>query len=402
MVPSSILERVFAAASIQRWNDRVRPVDLTELDKQAHKAMIAFVLARFEEDRGAVVDWIRLIEGLLFEFFPRVVLTDIKAPFFHRLMKGHGAAINRHVLREVSPDLRRWDPAFTDRFEAYLLDPASGSLERRITGAAHYLATQWEFKIIEHASSFLYGMETTKEEIERQVFDYIDLAGVRRIHERDTTYGFVDLCGQLRFQQRWAQTPRLPVTSVLGHSFFVAAVAYLISLEIGACPRRRLNNFLTGLFHDLPEIFTRDIISPLKRSVEGLAEFIEEEEKLLVEEKLLPLLPEPWRPGMRYYLYDPFRTRLRENGAVRTASAGELHDRYNEDRYDPVDGELVKGCDELGAFAEACKSIETGVRPPHLLQAADTLSSRYASRRTGPVVWAEYFSAFAIPGMKSP
>ncbi len=50
MVPLRIVERVFDAADIQRWNDYVRPMDLTELDKQAHKAMIAFLLARFEKE----------------------------------------------------------------------------------------------------------------------------------------------------------------------------------------------------------------------------------------------------------------------------------------------------------------------------------------------------------------
>ncbi|MGZ7169402.1 MAG: HD domain-containing protein [Halobacteriota archaeon] len=31
------------------------------------------------------------------------------------------------------------------------------------------------------------------------------------------------------------------------------------------CYRRRFHNFFGGLFHDLPEALTRDIISPVKR-----------------------------------------------------------------------------------------------------------------------------------------
>ena len=43
-----LIERFYEAASIQRWNDHVRPFELTELDKQAHKMIISYVLAKFE------------------------------------------------------------------------------------------------------------------------------------------------------------------------------------------------------------------------------------------------------------------------------------------------------------------------------------------------------------------
>ena len=37
MITSGLLKRLFDAAYMQRWNDQIRPVELTELDKQAHK-----------------------------------------------------------------------------------------------------------------------------------------------------------------------------------------------------------------------------------------------------------------------------------------------------------------------------------------------------------------------------
>ncbi len=32
----------YSMQSMQRWNDKIRPVDLRELDKQAHKMIIAY------------------------------------------------------------------------------------------------------------------------------------------------------------------------------------------------------------------------------------------------------------------------------------------------------------------------------------------------------------------------
>ncbi|HBA55738.1 MAG TPA: hydrolase, partial [Syntrophorhabdus aromaticivorans] len=51
MVSKDFILKVHDAASMQRWNDKIRPVDLRELDKQAHKMIIAYFLGRFEEEK---------------------------------------------------------------------------------------------------------------------------------------------------------------------------------------------------------------------------------------------------------------------------------------------------------------------------------------------------------------
>ena len=42
MLSPKLIEQFFGAASIQRWNDYPRMVELVELDKQAHKFIIAY------------------------------------------------------------------------------------------------------------------------------------------------------------------------------------------------------------------------------------------------------------------------------------------------------------------------------------------------------------------------
>ena len=49
----NLIERFYEAASMNRWNDHIRPVELTELDKQAHKMVIAYVIAKFEIGRAS-------------------------------------------------------------------------------------------------------------------------------------------------------------------------------------------------------------------------------------------------------------------------------------------------------------------------------------------------------------
>ena len=49
MIQKDLIEKIYVAASMQRWMDHIRPVEFTELDKQAHKMTIAFIIAKYEE-----------------------------------------------------------------------------------------------------------------------------------------------------------------------------------------------------------------------------------------------------------------------------------------------------------------------------------------------------------------
>ena len=56
-IKKGLVLKLFEAAHIQRWNDKLRPVDLPELDKQSHKMIIAYLLGKMEEKENEV-PWI--------------------------------------------------------------------------------------------------------------------------------------------------------------------------------------------------------------------------------------------------------------------------------------------------------------------------------------------------------
>lgn len=356
-----LVYKFFEAANMQRWNDHLRPVEFTELDKQAHKMVIAWVLASFEErERKIKIDWVKLIEGAMFSFLQRIVLTDLKPPVFHRIKKERGAELNQYVFREIQRTVPDLNPEFFSRFKSYFEDQDGDSVERRVLRAAHYLATKWEFNLVYDANSNMQGVKDTMRNIEMQIEDHYDLIGVQRISLEKKSHGFIDFCGQLRFQQRWARSPRIPRTTVLGHMLMVANTTYLCSLDMGMGPKRTYNNYFTALFHDLPEVLTKDIISPVKRSVSGLEDLLESYERELVEEKLLPLLPSQWHRDFEYLLFNPFDDRICQDGVAISVKGGLGSDCSDDDR--PVDGALIKSCDQFAAFMEAQTSIRYGVK----------------------------------------
>ena len=392
MISRSLIEKIFAAASIERWNDHPRPVQFTELAKQAHKMIIAYVIARHEEDRGKSLHWQSLIEGGIFEFLHRVILTDIKPPVFHKLMahKKERDKLNLWVVERLQNDLEALSPALFNRFSHYLLTDPDSNRERKILRAAHYLATKWEFDYIYEWSRPLYGIDATKDEINRQIEEHRELGAVQTMlmnRELPDTekgiYGFIALVGQLRFQKRWAQTPRIPETSVLGHLLIVAILSYFIALEIGACPRRSYNDFFGGLFHDLPEVLTRDIISPVKNSVEGLDDLIKEYERQAMEEKVYPLIPFEWRREIRYFTEDEFLNRIwpADNSSPQILHSEEIEETLNNDEHNPIDGRVIEACDKFSAFVEASLSMRTGITSPALDEAKRKLYARYANKK---------------------
>ncbi len=388
MITRSLIELVFSAASIERWNDHPHPSTFTELGKQAHKMIMAWVIARYEgEARGRETDWTALIEGGIFEFLHRVVLTDIKPPVFHKLMQdpAQRTKLNSWVADRLAPDLERLSPGFAGRFRDYFLCEAPSSPERKCLRAAHYLATKWEFDFVLHWSDTrsMFGIKQTRDEISRQINEHRDLRAVdemlaaRELPDREMgLWGFVSLVGQLGFQKRWAQTPRIPQTSVLGHLLFVAVMAYFISMELEACPRRKYNNFFGGLLHDLPEVLTRDIVSPVKNSVEGLDDLIREYEKHAMEERILPLLPEGWRDEIRYFTSDEFKNKIRVSG-VPVLLDKDMDEEWNRDDADPLDGRIIEACDKLAAYIEASYSIRLGLASQALSDGKRNIYGRF-------------------------
>ena len=377
MVTNALLTRLFDAAYMQRWNDQIRPVELTELDKQAHKMIIAFVLGKFEEGRPDF-DWVHTIEAGLFEYLQRLVLTDLKPQVFYKVKEDRERyrELNRWVFSNLRRELLPLGNDFCTRFREHM-DSLDEPSYMRVVNAAHFYATKWEFEIVRRANPHGFEMERIAERLASQQEQYHDLKGIRQIERCPSLRSFIDLCGLLRFQVRWSHIHRIPRTSVLGHMLIVAMVAYLLSLQAGACPRRCINNYFTGLFHDLPEALTRDIISPVKHSVRGLDNLIKSYEKEEMEEKVYPLVPAAWHGDLRLYAEDEFRDVVYIDGVPTTTTSDEIGQHYNKNSYNPRDGQLVKAVDDLAAYLEAYLARANGIASPELKRASESIKRKY-------------------------
>lgn len=385
MLSKELVEFFYEGAHIHRWNEHIRTNGFTELDNQAHKMLIAYVLARFEEDdHNAKIDWLQLYEGCIFELLHRNCMTDIKPYIYHKMAKKFGPEINEWVYQTIIERVPSLSEEFKAKFHRYYFDDSYAVLERRILKAASYLSTRWEFNIIRHFNKNIYGIKDINRVIKDELEDYYSFSGVEKIALKGKTKHFIDLVGKLRFQKRWVQSPRIPETTVMGHVIIVAMLGYFCS----DTEAKAISNFTCGLFHDLPEALTRDIISPVKRSVPGLDAYIKEIEKDLIEEKLLPLLPHSWHKDIVYYTQNEFCDKNMVDGKEvfvdkdQVGSFGEM----------PVNGTMLKACDNLAAYAEIMLSTRYGITSPIMEHAAAELRKKYAEQTINGIDFGKIFN----------
>ena len=163
----------------------------------------------------------------------------------------------------------------------------------------------------------------------------------------------------MRFQYRWGHIYRIPRTSVLGHMLIVAILSYLFSLDLNASDKRKVNNFFTGLFHDLPEVLTRDVLNPIKQSIPGLDGLIKEYEHKEMEQKVYPLVPAEWREELKRFTMNEFENNIIIDNQIKPVVFNDICNKYNDDMYSARDGELVKACDKLSAFWRLTLPLKT-------------------------------------------
>lgn len=387
--------KLFSGANIQRWNDKIRPTELTELDKQAHKMIIAYVLGKYEENNSDF-NWIDIIEGSIFEYLQRIEITDIKPTIFRQIKKKNEEyeELKKWVYKRLDPVITPLGSDFKNRYRTYFSNNEQ-SISRKIINAAHIYATDWEFSLVEPLNE---KKDTEIPEIRENIMDekkkYEDLKGIKKLQDNPSLRTFIDLCGQLRFQLRWSHVRRLTHTSVLGHMLIVAILAYLFSIQIDACSKRRINNYFTGLFHDLPEALTRDIISPVKGAVEGIAEIIKEYEKEQMRKKIYEILPPEWHPEIKMYAEDEFADFATINGTPTQVKSKMITKKYNDDTFNPRDGTLIKACDELAVFTEAYIALRNGATAEGLQEAKHTIKEKYKNIYIAGIAFGPIYADF--------
>lgn len=383
MPDKKLILKIFEGFLIERWNDLIRPVPLVEIDKAAERAVLCYIFGKFEEAAGAEINWERVIYASLFDLLRKIALCDIKSPVQRVIRSDYPEEfkkLNQWVLDQFAPIAP--DRRFMDEFAAHLFGPYDPcDISCRISRVAHKYSAMREVELLKTVNESHRVFEIEKG-LNKDLESFLDLRGLQLLFTKQRLYDFLLQVESLRFQMRWNQTPRIPHTNVLGHSFYVAALTLLFSREIGISGKRLYNNFFSALFHDLPEAVTRDIISPVKQATDTLPDIVKDVESLFLEKELIPLMDDCFRDELLYFTREEFKNRVCIDGKVKYVTFDELQEQYNKSEFSPVDGKIIRVSDHIAAFIEADSSIRFGISSGHLVSGRKNIIDLYPAGAT--------------------
>ena len=379
--------KIFEGFSIQRWNDLIRPFDLVEMDKAAEKMVLAYIIGKYEENKGKYIDWKWMIYASLFDLLRKISLCDIKAPvqqMLRRQFPNEYMHLNEWVLnqyKQIMPDEQLFSEftIYVGRQAGSFPVPEELKTSMDVYRAAHKYSTMRELEMLAVVNE-KERLKNIRNDLEAEIQPYLYLEGLQKLVTHQKAFDFILKIEQLRFQTRWNQTPRIPATSVLGHCFYVAIMTLLLGRESNPdmCDRRVINNYFSALFHDLPESVTRDIISPVKTATDDLPNIVKKIEDEIVSKELVPLMEPFFADELIYYTSDEFTDRiLDKKGKIVHVSWEDLNKKYNAAEFEPIDGRLVRICDHFSALMEADISIKHGITSEHLTKGRDGTLAHY-------------------------
>ena len=180
IVNKLLLQELFRAFHIQRWNDRVRPMELIEMDKHALKMIIAYCVGKYEEDIGNKVNWHDIIKYGIYEILKRITISDIKSPIYSKIKKNTKVykRLNNYIYSELQDKIT--DEKIREELKHYItneniVDP----LSYRILEASHIFASYWEFRIIKHSNPNSYQTIKIETELLNRLDSFKDLEGIK-------------------------------------------------------------------------------------------------------------------------------------------------------------------------------------------------------------------------------
>lgn len=216
-------EALFEGFFIQRWNDRLRPVNLTEADKNSSKMMLCLFIGKLLEDKGEDVNWEEIVNKGIYDALTRYALSDISS-VVHSKLRENPEAYVISILKVIEKQYSKLLPEdFLDRYKNYITEEKTSKLSQSdfIIRLGHQLSLRQEFKIVRSIGygSFFLPHEENGDEIDRKINEICNELGIEEIlnsqgeiqlEELNLTLKLID---RLRYQTRWSQTPRVPNTN---------------------------------------------------------------------------------------------------------------------------------------------------------------------------------------------
>ena len=286
--------------NLRRWTEFATEERYDEISKQALNCCICYILATEAEAKGVDIKWERFPIIALYRAFQKAYVNYDTPEHILRDICELGGLPFEQVFRRATFEVIA---ELTDEAFASTLEQGCGTAEEEIYKAATKIATLIELKEIKHNVNGDYDKKY--DEVIKSMLKYEHIPGFTNLSDKDGNYfKLFSKISKLRNQNRWAAYSYRVSCSVLGHLFDTGIFAYVMALEEGLSEEIATKCFFMGIFHDIPEAFTKDIPSPIKDRIPGFRELTEKYELQMMEKNVYPLVSDEVKLALQKIMFE--------------------------------------------------------------------------------------------------
>lgn len=320
--------------NLWRWTEFDSQPKYNELNKQALNCIITFFIAKRAEHEGKTIIYKKFPHIAIGRAFAKAyVYYDTPEHKIDEICEISGISKSKFDVIASTIIAEKTDEDF-----AKFVSEEKDEYEVKIYKAATKIATYIELLEQQHNSEYV----TELQDISRDLEKYMDVPGVKEFSDVDSPFfKLFQQISKLRNQSRWSTHSRNLECSVLGHQFETGVWAYLIGLDESNFDEEYATKmFFMGVFHDIAEVWTKDIPYSIKERMPGFRKATEEYERRMLEKHMYSIVPK--------YLEEALRNVMLED---------EVNAKYKK---------KVKDADYLSADAECYRFLESGSRKVYI------------------------------------
>lgn len=272
----------FRGLSVYRWNNFPRVEQVSATDHIAFSLHIALLLAAvIEEEKGIKFDRDYIFRKVLFSSFTTFVHSDMSSEVKDSI-KAKNPEMHAELENIVYEMLQSWNlPEWMKKDMQEVHNPLrqrnySHQKEDDLIAFSKLWASYHEAYFSNEVYLDVYrpAMYGIVQKIEQSRFDiFRSYLPLNPVHQNDLVRFLLGMrCLQSSF--RWNSMRRRYPISVMSHLFMISFIAYIIGNIEGKSRQEITHMMMVGLFHDIPEAITGDIVTPTKKAIEGFEEVL--------------------------------------------------------------------------------------------------------------------------------
>lgn len=293
--------------SIKRWNNFPRIEDISHLDNVWFILHVAMFLAYLEEKNGNKIDKEFLIKRILFNSIKILVMSDINS-----WTRSYIEKVNKDVFNELEQKVYDYilsfdAPEFIKEDMKNTISNKEKILELSIISAARRYASYKECLINRKIYEEMY--EVPYKEIMASLDEKRkNLKSLDELLKNSNYEKYLLNIRKLSHSFRWSKQKRIFPVSVMAHLVLTTFLSYII----GMIENNKWWDYdifkmmLKGMYHDISEAMTWDIITPTKKAVPWFEEILQKVEEKMLEDYLFYYVWEEYESYVKWFMLNPW------------------------------------------------------------------------------------------------